>query len=115
MSTPAQVAAKLSPALLEVKLHQSMQKAVLIAEGASKKQTPVKTGNLRRSETSRVQGGGMRIQGIVGTNMQYARFVHNGTRRMKARPFFDNGLAASRGQIVSVLQDAAASFLAGVK
>lgn len=113
--TPAAAAAKLSPALLNAKLTQAMQKAVLIAEGGSKKRTPVKTGNLRRSETSRVQGSGMRVRGIVGTNVTYARFVHNGTRRMKARPFFDQGLADSRDRIVKVFQEAGQEFLASVK
>jgi HK97 gp10 family phage protein len=109
--TPAEAATKLSPARLAFKMTEAMQKAVLIAEAGSKKRTPVKTGNLRRSETSRVQGSGMQVRGIVGTNIIYGPFVHNGTRRMKARPFFEWGLADSRARIVKVFQDAGAQFL----
>lgn len=92
-----------------------MQKAVLIAEGGSKKRTPVKTGTLRRSETSRVEGSGLKVRGIVGTNIVYGPFVHNGTRRMPARPFFEWGLQDSRDRIVAVFEQAAGQFLAEVK
>jgi HK97 gp10 family phage protein len=111
MSTPAQIAAKLSPARLALKMTEAMQKAVLIAEAGSKKRTPVKTGNLRRSETSRVQGSGMRVQGIVGTNVIYGPFVHNGTRRMKARPFFEQGLSDNRARIFNVFRMRVKIFL----
>jgi HK97 gp10 family phage protein len=113
--TPAQAAAKLSPARLALTMTEAMHKAVLIAEAGSKKRTPVKRGTLRRSETSRVEGAGMKVRGIVGTNIIYGPFVHNGTRRMRARPFFEWGLADSQARIVKVFQDAGQDFLAGVK
>lgn len=74
-----------------------MQRIVLIALGHSQKRTPVRTGTLRRSETTRVEAGGMR--GWLGTNVKYAAFVHEGTRHMAARPFFEEGIADSRAEI----------------
>lgn len=81
-----------------------MSRIVLTVQGNSQRVTPVLTGNLKRTETTRVESSGDR--GVVGTNANYARFVHDGTRRMKARPFFTQGMAASRGTIDSLLEDA---------
>lgn len=74
-----------------------MQRIVLIALGHSQRRTPVKTGTLRRSETTRVEAGGMR--GVLGTNVKYAAFVHDGTKYQAARPFFEQGIADSRAEI----------------
>lgn len=81
-----------------------MSRIVLTVEGQTKPNTPVLTGNLKRSITTKVENSGER--GIVGTNAPYARFVHDGTRRMAARPFITQGLAASRGTIDSLLEAA---------
>jgi hypothetical protein len=53
-----------------------MRRLTLIVEAEAKRQSPVRTGNLRRTITSRVEQGGDR--GIVGTNARYARAVHDG-------------------------------------
>ena len=73
-----------------------LQAAVLIVERESKARTPVDTGLLRRSITTRMLS---RTSGQVGTNIEYARFVHDGTRYMAARPFLTQGLDASRPTI----------------
>lgn len=90
----------------------TMQKVVLVALAASQKRTPVKSGTLRRSETTRVEAGGMR--GFVGTNVRYAPFVHDGTRYMAARPFFEQGIGDAQPQIAHILQDAGDAFTAEV-
>ena len=38
---------------------------------------------------------------IVGTNVEYASYVHNGTKRMKARPFLREGIDNTKNQIQS--------------
>jgi HK97 gp10 family phage protein len=81
--TPDQLAAKL-PGLIAKNKRDAMSRAVLTVEAAAKRESPVKTGNLRRSITSRVERGGDR--GIVGTNARYARAVHEGTRPRVIRP-----------------------------
>lgn len=63
---------------------QAMQKVVFQGEALMKRETPVKTGTLRRSITSRVEQGGNR--GVIGTNVEYARSVHEGTRPHFIRP-----------------------------
>lgn len=61
-----------------------MSRAVAVLERQAKIETPVKTGNLRRTITSHVEAGGNR--GIVGTNARYARAVHDGTKPREIRP-----------------------------
>lgn len=38
---------------------------------------------------------------IVGTNVEYASYVHNGTKRMRARPFLREGIDNTKNQIQS--------------
>lgn len=102
---PEDLARRLDPAAFATKREQAMQKATLIALAAAQKRTPVRTGTLRRSETTRVEAGGLR--GFVGTNVEYAPFVH-------ARvPFFEEGLADAQADIVEVFRQAGVDFFEG--
>jgi hypothetical protein len=78
MGTAAQIAAQLRNLVTNRTLTEAMTRSVLIVEGNAKREVPVKTGNLRRTITSRVEQGGKR--GVVGTNAPYARPVHDGSR-----------------------------------
>jgi len=68
-----------------------------VVEREAKRLAPVRTGTLRRSVTSRVGESGNVVR--VGTNLRYAPFVHFGTRYMRARPFLEDALEASRDEI----------------
>ena len=48
---------------------------------------PFDKGDLRKSINFRVIDDVTGIKGIVGTKMEYALFVHDGTSKMQARPF----------------------------
>lgn len=76
MGTFAQVSRQLNNVVTARSLSDCMHRATLIVEAAAKREAPVKTGNLRRTITSRVEQGGKR--GVVGTNAVYARRVHEG-------------------------------------
>lgn len=52
-------------------------------EKEAKANTPVDTGRLKRSIASDVQG----LEANIGTDVEYAHFVHDGTYKMEARPF----------------------------
>jgi HK97 gp10 family phage protein len=109
-------------------------------EGNAKREAPVKTGNLRRTITSKVEQGGKR--GRVGTNAPYARAVHDGSRphiirakRAKAmmwpgaahpvrsvkhpgnkpNPFITRAADTSRGPVERELQAWGYKVLGGVK
>lgn len=86
-----------------------LSKIALTVQGNSERVTPVKTGTLKRSETTRVEASADRA--FIGSNVNYARFVHDGTSRMTARPFFEEGMEASRDTIDQLLEDAGMEFL----
>ena len=75
---------------------RSLKRIGLIVERNAKPVTPVKTGNLKRSITS-VPLEWNRV--AVGTKVDYALYVHEGTRRMRGRPYLRQGLERSRDQI----------------
>lgn len=41
----------------------------------------------------------------VGTDRKYAVYVHNGTRRLKARRFITDGINKARGDMEDILRD----------
>ena len=52
-------------------------------EKEAKANTPVDTGRLKRSIAADVRG----LEANIGTDVDYAHFVHDGTYKMEARPF----------------------------
>jgi hypothetical protein len=93
--TPDEVAERIKrvyPTLRE----RLLKKALLIALRRSQLRTPVRTGTLRRSETTRIEEQGAR--GYVGTNVMYAPFVHARVR------FFEQGIEDSRGEIAAMME-----------
>lgn len=95
----------LTPAALRDELHMVLRDSMLIIESNVKQRTPVRTGALRRSWTSRVIGTAER--GIVGTNLHYAPKVER-RRGMAAQ-----GLQASLPAIERRVQRLADTLAAG--
>lgn len=83
-----------------------MQKILFVILGRAQYLTPVKTGLLRRSETTRVEPGGER--GWVGSNVVYAPFVH------ARQPFFADAIEDSQAEIAQLLEDAGDAYLQAV-
>lgn len=102
-TTPDELARKLgSNGFLAVR-EATMPKILLVMLGAAQRGTPVRTGTLRRSETTRVEDRGAR--GYLGSNITYAPFVH-------ARvPFFADAITSNREQALALLQKAAQQYL----
>lgn len=57
------------------------------------------TGDLIRSMAFQLTGNDTVA---VGTNMDYAMYVHEGTRKMKERPFIKDGIDENSDQILKV-------------
>lgn len=74
---------------------QMLTEIGLIAQAGAQRLTPVRTGTLRRSISSRVEGNAA----YIGTSVEYAPFVEYGTRYMAARPYLSAGIEASRSEI----------------
>lgn len=62
-----------------MEMSQKMDKACLIVEAEAKKNCPVDMGILRASITSESEVTDSEIVGRIGTNEEYAPYVHNGT------------------------------------
>lgn len=80
---------------LAKELHDILTDVALTVESYAKQVTPVDTGRLRASiGTSFLIAGGMGSGGtaVVATHTNYAGFVHDGTRYMRARPFMKHGV-----------------------
>lgn len=43
-------------------------------------------------------------QTVVGTDVEYAEYVHEGTSRLKGRPFITDGIMESRDEIKAAIQ-----------
>lgn len=65
--------------LIHAEMRTAMNESVALVQNQGQANAPVKTGTLRRSITSQVQGAGGNVKGIVGTNVPYAKYVHEGT------------------------------------
>lgn len=61
---------------LKQSLKQGMEKACLVVERDGKKNCPVDDGRLRDSIEHDVDIQGSTIEGYVGTNVEYAPYVH---------------------------------------
>lgn len=69
--------------------------------------TPVLTGRLRASTYSKFEP----LRGEVGTNTNYDRFVHEGTRYMKARPYLKMAVDDSNSEVNELFTRAAQEVL----
>ena len=58
-----------------------------------------------------ITGAGLKMEAAVGPTVNYATFIHDGTRFMKARPFLKDGAEASLDQIDEFFTDATQSAL----
>lgn len=76
-------------------LQRAIERFSFVIERESKKVTPVDTGRLRASIVTDI--GNLRAKIAPHTN--YAGFVHEGTRYMRARPFMMWGVEAAKGDM----------------
>jgi len=77
-----------APGLMADELNTAIKKSILSIQADSMRNTPVLTGRLRASHTSMFQN----LKGSVYTNTNYAIYVHDGTKYMKARPFMQKAV-----------------------
>lgn len=68
---------------LRLALHRALTKIGLVAEGYAKRLCPVRTGRLRNSITFFTDDDTV----TIGTNVEYAQCVEEGTSKQKAQPY----------------------------
>ena len=76
-------------------------------EKEAKAITPVDTGRLKRSIAAEVKG----LEANIGTDVEYAHFVHDGTYKMAARPFLESAANKELEGIEDRIADAIARLL----
>lgn len=84
-----------APNLMRRELNIAIKKSVFTIQAGSMRNTPVLTGRLRASHQSRFGD----LKGEVGTHTTYDKFVHWGTRYMKARPYLYDSVQSSQDQV----------------
>ena len=88
-------------------VEQAMKEAVLIVEADAKRNAPVDTGRLRGSITNEVRKiAGAVLEGRVGTNVNYAKYVELGTSRQDPQPYLRPALRNNFDKVVSIIQEA---------
>lgn len=79
-------------------LRQAAQTAAFAIEREAKILSPVDTGRMRASIATSL-GVVSNIAAIVQTNVEYAVYVHEGTKKMRGRPFMKQGAEAAGDKI----------------
>lgn len=67
---------------------------------------PFHIGDLRKSITGKTERSGRSVKGIVGTNIEYAVYVHEGTTKMWARPFLKDAVIECMQSTVNDIETA---------
>lgn len=74
---------------------------------SAKRRVPKKTGTLSRSIHAEVESDGV----LVGTDVSYAKYVEQGTARMKGRPYLQPALTENTTRIQNQVQKAMQQML----
>lgn len=73
------------------------------AERHAKQLCPVDTGRLRNSITYQVQANEDAV--LIGTNVEYGKYVELGTSRMKAQPYLKPALVNYKDEYKQIMND----------
>ena len=76
---------KKASAALSIRHSQGLKMAGLVLQGASQKKTPVETGAMRASATTRERGTGLNSSVQVGYTANYALWVHEAKMVLKGK------------------------------
>ena len=84
-----------------------MRKATLLVQGAARVNAPVDTGRLRASITPQVVAHSGTVQGIVGSNVEYAPKMElpGNVRRTGRRPYLEPALTENADKVYKILGD----------
>lgn len=94
------------PEIVAPLLRDASSKSAFEVERRAKILSPVDTGRLRASIATSLGIMNKGITSIVSTNVFYAIYVHEGTRRMKKRPFMRQAAEGAIGRITTHYENA---------
>lgn len=84
-----------APTLMAKNLDRAIKASTFLIERQSKINTPVRTGFLRASHKTSFSP----LKGVLEPMANYAIYVHEGTRYMKARPFLKKAVDSENNQV----------------
>ena len=90
----------LKSAMVRRSITNSLRKVGFLVERYAKQRAPVDTGRLRASIASSVRD----LTATIMTNVDYAIYVHDGTRYMRANPFMTSAYKDAKEEIRAVFQ-----------
>jgi len=91
-----------APTLMAKNLDKAIKASTLLIERQSKINTPVRTGFLRSSHKTSFSP----LRGVLEPMANYAVYVHEGTRYMKARPFLKEAVDSENNQVQDQFKNA---------
>ena len=86
---------------IEIGTEDALDIVANLTQSDAKDNCPVRKGKLQKS----IKIYKRRFVRQIGTNVPYAQFVHNGTYKMKSRPFLVNAFEANKQSLVKELRD----------
>lgn len=87
---------KRSPIIMTKNLRKAIQAALITVQRQSIINAPRRTGFLKASHMTRMLSN---LSGYVQPTADYAMFVHDGTRFMRARPFLRQAVAEKQNDV----------------
>ena len=87
---------------LSTAIERGLEKVGLEAEIDVERITPVDTGRLRNSIMHQVANGEKAV--YVGTNVEYALFVHEGVHGRKGQPFLTNAVTRNAKKYREIIE-----------
>ena len=91
----------------------AMRDATLLVQRDAKINAPVDTGRLRASITPEVRPFGDTIQGVVGSNVEYAPYQELGTKHMEGRFYLRRALEQNAERIYRLLNSTVGRIIGG--
>lgn len=93
---------KKAPSLMSKEFDKAIAKSGYTIMRSSMIATPVDTGFLRASHRFRQIKTGFRLgYGEIKVNAEYARYVHDGTRFIKGRPFLREAVESNEAKVTA--------------
>lgn len=96
-----------SPVLMTRELNKAIKTSIFAIERDSKINTPVDTGRLRSSHQTMFSS----LRGVLEPTAEYAIYVHEGTRYMRARPFLLRAVESNQDKVDRYFTDAVQNVL----
>lgn len=97
----------LNNADVDAVIQAELERTAYNIERGAKRNCPVDTGNLRRTITTEI--GSMEVN--VGSNCEYASYVHDGTRYQSAQPFLEEATNANLDDLANRIAEAIEDLL----